>query len=94
MRPPGSLTAHRVRRLADMDLRIGVTHSPRELSIELSDDTDRDALQQQVESALAGALDVMWVTDKKGRRIAVAASKIAYVEIGSANAERTIGFGA
>ena len=94
MRPPGSLTSHRVRRLGGMDLRIGVTHSPRELSIELSDDTDRDALQQQVESALAGALDVMWVTDKKGRRIAVAASKIAYVEIGSANAERKIGFGA
>lgn len=77
-----------------MDLRIGVTQSPRELSIELSDDTDRDALQQQVEAALSGAVDVLWVTDKKDRRIAVSAAKIAFVEIGSASAERKIGFGA
>lgn len=77
-----------------MDLRIGVTQTPRELSIELSDDTDREALQQQVEAALSGAADVLWVTDKKGRRIAVSAAKIAFVEIGSASAERKIGFGA
>lgn len=77
-----------------MDLRIGVTQSPRELSIELSDDTDREALQQQVDAALSGAVDALWVTDKKGRRIAVSAAKIAYVEIGSASAERKIGFGA
>jgi hypothetical protein len=77
-----------------MDLRIGVTQSPRELSIELADDTDRDVLQQQVEAALSGAVDVLWVTDKKGRRTAVSAAKIAYVEIGSADAARKIGFGA
>jgi hypothetical protein len=51
-------------------------------------------LQQQVEAALSGAVDVLWVTDKKGRRTAVSAAKIAYVEIGSADATRKIGFGA
>jgi hypothetical protein len=77
-----------------MDLRIGVTQSPRELSLELADDVDREELQQQVEAALAGAVDVFWVTDKKGRRTAVSAAKIAYVEIGSPEATRKIGFGA
>jgi hypothetical protein len=76
-----------------MDLRIGVTQSPRELSIELADDTDRDALKTQVDAALSGAVDVLWVTDRKQRQVAVASAKIAYVEIGSPEGERKIGFG-
>ncbi|MEK7422665.1 MAG: DUF3107 domain-containing protein [Actinomycetota bacterium] len=76
-----------------MDLRIGVTHSPRELSIELADDTDRDELHKKLDAALTGAVDVLWLTDKKQRDVCVAASKIAYVEIGSAEGERKIGFG-
>jgi hypothetical protein len=77
-----------------MDLRIGVTQSPRELSLELADDIDRDVLQQQIEAALSVPSMCSWVTDKKGRRTAVSAAKIAYVEIGSAEATRKIGFGA
>jgi hypothetical protein len=69
-----------------MDLRIGVTQSPREVAVELSDDTDREALKAQVEAALTGAVDVLWVTDKKNRQVAVSAAKIAYVEIGTPRA--------
>lgn len=76
-----------------MDLRIGVTQSPREVSVELADDTDREALRAQVDAALTGAVDVLWVTDRKNRQIAVSAAKIAYVEIGSTDSERKIGFG-
>jgi hypothetical protein len=79
--------------LRGMDLRIGVTQSPRELSIDLADDTDRDELKAKIEAALTGAVDVLWLTDKKDRQIAVAAAKIAYVEVGSAEGERKIGFG-
>ena len=43
--------------------------------------------------ALTGAVDVLWLTDKKGRQVAVAAAKIAYVEIGTAEGDRKIGFG-
>ncbi len=82
-----------IRTLAVMDLRIGVTQSPREVSVELPDDTDRAALRAQVEAALTGAVDVLWITDKKQREIAVSAAKIAYVEIGSADGDRKIGFG-
>ena len=76
-----------------MDIRIGVTQSPREVSIELADDIDREALRAKVDSALGGAVDVLWITDKKGRDIVVVSSKIAYVEIGSTDSDRRIGFG-
>ncbi len=75
-----------------MDVRIGVTQAPRELNIELADDADRDDLKTRIEAALAGASDVLWVTDKRGRSVGVPATKIAYVEIGSAD-DRRIGFG-
>lgn len=76
-----------------MDVRIGVTQTPREISLELADDTDRAQLRAKVESALSGAIDVLWITDKKGRDVGVAAAKIAFVEIGAAEGERRIGFG-
>ena len=77
-----------------MDVRIGVSQHPRELDIELADDTDRAALKQQIETALADDDNVLWLTDRRGRDIVVPAGKIAYVEIGSSEAERRIGFGA
>jgi hypothetical protein len=77
----------------DVDVRIGVTQAPREISVELADDADRDAVRKQVEAALSGASDVLWLTDKKGRSVAVPAAKIAYVEIGSDDPSRRIGFG-
>ena len=76
-----------------MDVRIGVTQAPREVSVELADDVDREVVRKQVEAALGGAVDVLWLEDKKGRTVAIPAAKIAYVEIGSADASRRIGFG-
>ena len=76
-----------------MDLRIGVTQSPRELSLELADSIDRAELTSKIEAALTGAVDVLWLTDKKDRQVAVPAAKIAYIEIGSPEGDRKIGFG-
>jgi hypothetical protein len=75
-----------------VDVRIGVTQAPRELNVEVAD-ADRDDVHKRIEAALAGAADVLWITDKKGRDIAIPAAKIAYVEIGSAEGDRRIGFG-
>jgi hypothetical protein len=36
---------------------------------------------------------VLWLTDKRGRRLAVPAAKIAYVEVGANDGDRRIGFG-
>ena len=76
-----------------MDVRISVTQTPREISMEIADDQDRAALKARIEAALTGAVDVLWLTDKKGKRVGIAAKKISYAEIGSAEGERRIGFG-
>lgn len=77
-----------------MDLRIGITHAPRELNLELADELDRDQLRTQIEAALTGVVDVLWLIDKRNRSIGVASSKIAYVELGTPEGDRKIGFGA
>ena len=75
-----------------MDVRIGVTQAPRELTIEMPDD-ERDDTVKQIEAALSGALDVLWLTDKRGRRIGIPSAKIAYIELGTNDGDRRIGFG-
>jgi hypothetical protein len=75
-----------------MDIRIGVTQAPRELSIEVPDD-ERDATIAAIESALGGATDVLSIVDKKGRKLIVPSAKVAYVEVGSPDGDRRIGFG-
>jgi hypothetical protein len=75
-----------------VDVRIGISESPREVALDLSDD-DRDDAIAKIEAALSGAVDVLWLTDKKGKRVGIAAKKISYAEIGSAEGERRIGFG-
>lgn len=75
-----------------MDVRIGVTQAPRELTIELPDD-ERDDTEKQIEAALSGAVDVLWLTDKRGRRLGITSAKIAYVEMGTNDGDRRIGFG-
>ena len=75
-----------------MDIRIGITQAVREISLEQSDD-ERDATKTKIEAALAGAVEVLWLTDKRGREVAVATAKIAYIEIGSVEGDRRMGFG-
>jgi len=56
-------------------------------------DSDRDDLRARIEAALSGATDVLWITDKRGRDVGVPSAKIAYVEIGTDDGDRRIGFG-
>ena len=77
-----------------MDIRIGITQAAREIAIEMDDDKKvRDALKASVEKAFKGEIETLWITDKKGRDIAIAAAKIAFVEIGTGDDARRIGFG-
>lgn len=75
-----------------MDIRIGVTYTPKEIALEMADDAKADSIKADIDAALSndGAL---WLTDKKGRQVGIPASKIAYVEIGSEDGNRPIGFG-
>lgn len=80
-----------------MDVRIGVTQSVREIELDVDDSSDRSELHDKVSAALAAGEDsteVLWLTDKRGREVGVPAAKIAYVEIGPAESQRSIGFSA
>ena len=75
-----------------MDVRIGLIQNAKELELQLDDDADAGALREQVDAALKDG-STLWLTDRKGRQVGVAAEKLAYVEIGSPEDGRRIGFG-
>ena len=77
-----------------MDVRIGIVQSVKELEVELGEDTDRDAVIADIEASLGREEGVLWLTDRKGRRVAVPVAKVAYVEVGAPSSERRVGFGA
>ena len=77
-----------------MVVRIGVIHTGKELEIELANETDREGLQSQIEESLAASGGVLWLTDRRGRRVGVPAEKIAWVELGEDASGRRVGFSA
>jgi hypothetical protein len=76
-----------------VDVRIGVTQTPKEIELELGDGVDVDAVAKQVEDALGSESGVLWMTDRRGRRVGVPAAKVAYVEIDASHDNRQVGFG-
>ncbi len=77
-----------------MDVRIGVSQSPREIEVELADGGDLETLISHIEDVLSREGGVLWLTDRRGRRVGVPSTRIAYVELDSAGDERRVGFGA
>ena len=73
-----------------MEVRIGVTQTPREIEIELADG-DRDKVVKEIESALGDDDKVLWLTDRRGRTVGIPSAKVAYIEI-SPNEDRRVGF--
>ena len=76
-----------------MEVRIGVTHTPKEIEVELADDADPTAVAADIEQALGDDTGILWLTDRRGRRVGVPSARVAYVEIGSPHEERRVGFG-
>ena len=77
-----------------MDVRIGIVQTPKELEVELGDDADREKVLADIEEALGGDVGVLWLTDRRGRRVAVPVAKVAYIEVGAPSNDRRVGFGA
>ncbi|MDQ3896857.1 MAG: DUF3107 domain-containing protein [Actinomycetota bacterium] len=75
-----------------MEIRIGVTYSPKEIEIELDDDVAGDALVEQITASVGDETAMLWLTDRKGRRVGVPTAKLAYVEIGAPRSDRRVGF--
>ena len=75
-----------------MEVKIGVIYSAKELSVEL-DGGKADDVVAAVEDALKGGAPVIWLTDKKGRRVGVPTDKIAYIEVAEEDQTKRVGFG-
>ena len=72
-----------------VEVRIGISDSPRELTIDLSNSAD------EIEATGARALNEgshVSLTDERGRRLIVPAAKVGFIEV-SARSERKVGFG-
>lgn len=71
-----------------MEVKIGIQHTQRELVV------DTDEKSESIEKLVSEAVSsegVLTLTDTKGRKVVVPASKIAYVEIGG-GVVGTVGF--
>ena len=77
-----------------MDVRIGISQAPREIEVEMADSASADELVARIEAAVAKATGMLWLTDKRGRRVGVPAAKLAYIELDTASESRRVGFGA
>ena len=75
-----------------MEIRIGVTYSPKEIEIELDDDVAGDALVEQITASVGDETAMLWLADRKGRRVGIPTAKLAYVEIGAPRSDRRVGF--
>ena len=74
-----------------MEMRIGVVHTPKELSLDFEGSVD-DAVAA-IEKALADGVPMVWLDDAKGRKVGVPVDKLAYVEVEADEAIKRVGFG-
>jgi hypothetical protein len=74
-----------------MEVRIGVVHTPKELTLDV--DGSAEDIASAVDKALAKDDSVLWLTDSKGRRIGVPSERLAYVEIEIDADAKRVGFG-
>jgi hypothetical protein len=73
-----------------VEVKIGVTDSPRELVFNSTQTPDE--VEKLVSAGLAKGAELLSFIDDKGRRFLVQAARVAYVEIGAADGRR-VGFG-
>jgi hypothetical protein len=76
------------RKRTTVEVKIGIQHSPRELVVDT--DEKAESIEKLVSEAVS-AEGVLTLTDTKGRKVVVPASKLAYVEIGG-GVVGTVGF--
>jgi hypothetical protein len=74
-----------------MEVKIGVVHTPKELTLDVEGTPDE--VSAAVDQALANDEAVLWLTDSKGRRIGVPSERLAYVEIETDHGAKRVGFG-
>jgi hypothetical protein len=76
-----------------VNIRIGMIHTPKELEVELEDSTS-DQVVEDIKKAINDDTAMLWLTDRKGRRVGVVTAKVAWVEVGPESEARRVGFSA
>jgi hypothetical protein len=77
-----------------MIVRIGVSESPKEIEVDMADDTDAEVVRSDIEAAVAAGAGMLWLTDRHGRQVGIPAQRLAYVDLGTSDSSPKIGFGA
>ncbi len=72
-----------------MEIRIGIKHSPRELTFE--SDATPDDVRATIDSAISEGQAFLTLTDSKQREYYVATKSISYIEFGG-EISRKVGF--
>jgi hypothetical protein len=89
------MRAHRTRRpeqsreRTHVEVRIGVTHATRELTLETSESSE--SVRAQIAKVIESKETLLTLTDDRGRTLCIPVDKVAYVEI-SGEAGRRMGF--
>jgi len=73
-----------------MEVKLGVTYSPKELVVEIDDSSD--SVVRAVDQVITGDARMLWLVDAKGRRVGVPTDKLAYIEIGEDKSGKRVGF--
>ncbi len=76
-----------------MDIRIGISESNHVIEVEMADETDRAALKSSISNSISEGT-MLWLIDKRGKETGIPGAKVAFADIGSAEDDRRIGFGA
>jgi hypothetical protein len=86
---PGAAPVAASRNLRDVDIRIGIANSPRELNIESSQTSAE--VEQIVASALESDSKFIKLSDEKGKLYIVPVASFSYLEMGGEESRR-VGF--
>ncbi len=74
-----------------MEVRIGVVHTPKELTIDV--DGGVDDVVKAIEKAMKDGAAIAWFDDVKGRKVGVPVDKLGYVEVDADEGPKRVGFG-
>ena len=74
-----------------MEVKIGVLHTPKELSLDVA--LSAEEVAKALDEAMKKDDAVLWLDDANGRRIGIPAERVAYVEIETNGTSKRVGFG-
>jgi uncharacterized protein DUF3107 len=75
-----------------VSIRVGITDSAKELSVDL--DESMDKLIGKIDSAVGAGKGILWLDDRKGKKVGVPVTKLAYIEVEPETSAHAVGFSA